>query len=112
MHEALVLIEDKIDKINEIVKQKGTIVAALEDDTLSRPAILMHLTSIAEQFGRLQNALEYEILSRFDKEDIRGAFAVRNFIAHDYEGVNLAIIESVIREYLPRIKAIINSFDT
>jgi len=109
MHEALVLIEDKIDKIDEIIRQKGSIVAALNDETLARPAILMHLTSIAEQFGRLQNALEYEILSKFDKEDIRGAFAVRNFIAHDYEGVNLAIIEGVIREYLPRIKSIIGS---
>jgi uncharacterized protein with HEPN domain len=81
----------------------------LEDETMARPAILMHLVSIAEQFGRLQDAMEYDILSRFEKEDIRGAFAVRNFIAHDYEGINLAIIERVIREYLPRIKAIVKS---
>jgi len=112
MHEALILIADKIEKIEKIVHENGTIVAALEDDTLARPAILMHLTSIAEQFGRLQNALAYDILSKFDKEDIRGAFAVRNFIAHDYEGVNLAIIERVIREYLPRIKKIIVTMET
>ncbi|MCF6207536.1 MAG: DUF86 domain-containing protein [Sulfurovum sp.] len=111
MHEALVLIGDKIDKIEQIVQQRGSVVNALEDETLSRPAILMHLTSIAEQFARLQNALEYDILSKFEKEDVRGAFAVRNFIAHDYEGVNLAIIEGVIREYLPRIKEIIKGME-
>jgi uncharacterized protein with HEPN domain len=107
MHESLELIADKIEKIETIVEKKGGVVAALEDEMMARPAIMMHLVSIAEQFSRLQDGLEYEILSRFDKEDIRGAFAVRNFIAHDYEGVNLAIIERVIREYLPRIKVVI-----
>ena len=111
MHESLILIKDKIEKINDIVAQYHSIVAALEDETLARPAILMHLVSIAEQFGRLQNAMEYDILSKFDKEDVRGAFAVRNFIAHDYEGINIAIVESVIREYLPRIKHIIQTMD-
>ncbi len=109
MHESLELIADKIDRIEQIIAQSGSIVEALEDETLSRPAIMMHLVSIAEQFGRLQNAMEYEVLSKFDKEDVRGAFAVRNFIAHDYEGVNLALIENVIREYLPHIKSIIRS---
>ena len=112
MHESLELIADKIEKIEEIVELKGGVTSALDDEIMARPAILMHLVSIAEQFARLQNALEYEILSRFEKEDIRGAFAVRNFIAHDYEGINLAIIERVIREYLPRIKEIVDTFDT
>jgi pheromone shutdown protein TraB len=56
---------------------------------------------------RLQDALEYDLLSTFEKEDIRGAFAVRNFIAHDYEGINLSLIENVIRDYLPKIKKVI-----
>ena len=90
--------------IDEIVEEKGNISIALEDEKLSKPAILMHLIAIAEQFQRLQDAMEYDILSGFDKEDIRGAFAVRNFIAHDYEGVNIALIENVIRTYLPKIK--------
>ncbi len=71
----------------------------------------MHLIAIAEQFQRLQDQQEYVLLSRFEKEDIRGAFAVRNFIAHDYEGVNMALIEGVIRSYLPKIKHVIESID-
>ncbi len=98
MHKSLKLILGKINDIESIIDQNGSILKALEDRTLSKPAILMHLISIAEQFQRLQDALEYDVLSKFEKEDIRGAFAVRNFIAHDYEGVNLALIESVIRD--------------
>lgn len=32
---------------------------------------------------------------------------VRNFIAHDYEGVNKMIIEDIIRTQLPKLKQII-----
>jgi uncharacterized protein with HEPN domain len=110
MHRSLKLIAEKIDLIDSIVEECGGIVRALEDEKLARPAILMHLVAIAEQFQRLQDALEYETLSRFDREDIRGAFAVRNFIAHDYEGVNIALIENVIRDYLPKIRCVIESF--
>ena len=39
-----------------------------------------------------------------DKDDIKGAYAVRNFIAHDYEGVDLAFIESILRDKLFELK--------
>ena len=42
------LIIEKIEYIEEIVKNNGTISAALEDLVTSRPAILMHLTAITE----------------------------------------------------------------
>jgi len=34
--------------------------------------------------------------------------SVRNYIAHDYDGVNLSIIEVDLRENMPRILKIIN----
>jgi len=37
-------------------------------------------------------------------EDLKGAIDTTNFIAHDYEGVNLPIIEFIIRERLPILK--------
>jgi uncharacterized protein with HEPN domain len=69
-----------------------------------RAAILMHLTTIAEQFDKLLHSGELELLSRFDKEDIKGSYELRNFIAHDYEGVDLYIVEDVIRDRLPIIR--------
>jgi len=38
-------------------------------------------------------------------EDVKGAIDTRNFIAHDYEGINLPIIEYIIRVRLPILKS-------
>ena len=98
------LIIEKIEYIEEIVKNCGRISSALEDLVTSRPAILMHLTAIAEQFNKLKQAHADEILNQFDKDDLKGLYDVRTYIAHDYEGVNLAIIEWIIRFGIPKFK--------
>lgn len=97
----------KIEFIEKICTESGSITKALEDEIHSRASIMMHLTSIAEQFDKLAKEGEFEFLSRFDKHDLKGSYDVRNYIAHDYEGVNLAIIETVIKDKLPKIKAVL-----
>jgi len=42
----------KIVFIDEIIFDSGNITKALEDEKTARPAIMMHFTSIAEQFNR------------------------------------------------------------
>jgi len=61
----------------------------------------MHLTSIAGQFDKLLHSGELDILSYFEKQDIKGSYELRNFIAHNYEGIDLHIVEAVIKERLP-----------
>jgi uncharacterized protein with HEPN domain len=100
------LVFEKIEYIEEIVKEAGSITRALEDAVTKRPAILMHLTAIAEQFNKLKLENATHILEAFDVEDIKGIYDVRTYIAHDYEGVNLAIIEWIIRNGLPKFKLI------
>lgn len=102
--ERVVLINKKINFINSIVQEKGSISLALEDEQNSRASILMHLTSIAEQFDKLLHNGELEILGFFDKQDIKGSYELRNFIAHDYECVDLYIVEDVIAQRLPIIQ--------
>lgn len=94
----------KITYIEDIVNESGTIVQALEDEKRARAAILMHFTSLAEQFNKLALDGEFDILQEFDKRDLKGAYDMRNYIVHDYEGLNLSIIETVIREKLPLMK--------
>ena len=94
--ERVKLIQIKIVYILDIC-QDG-IVTALEDEKVTRPAILMHLTSIAEQFSKIK---DNNLLSVFNNDDVKGAIDTRNFIAHDYEGINFPIIEFIIRERLP-----------
>ncbi len=101
-------IKKKIVFIQEIVEEEGGVVNALKDEKRSRAAILMHLTSMSEQFDKLAKEGEYMLLEKFDKRDIKGSYDVRNFIAHDYEGVNLMIIENTIRYRLPEIEKIVD----
>jgi uncharacterized protein with HEPN domain len=98
------LVLEKIDYIDSIVLNAGSITNALEDVITMRPAILMHLTAIAEQFNKLKQENALHILNAFEDDDLKGLYDVRTYIAHDYEGVNLAIIEWIIRNGLPIFK--------
>ena len=97
------IIKKKIEFINNIVNEKNSVIEALEDEQNSRAAILMHLTSISEQFDKLLHSGELDILKHFEKQDIKGSYELRNFIAHNYEGIDLHIVEDVIIERLPII---------
>jgi uncharacterized protein with HEPN domain len=98
------LILEKIEYIEKIVADNGGVSSALADIVTIRPAILMHLTTIAEQFNKLKQAHANDILSAFDADDLKGMYDVRTYIAHDYEGVNIPIIEWIIRNGLPKFK--------
>ena len=99
------IVSKKIDFIEAIVNENGSIVKALEDEQNSRASILMHLISIAEQFDKLLHNGELDILSYFEKDDIKGSYELRNFIAHNYEGIDLFIVEDVIEKRIPIIKS-------
>ena len=47
---------------------------------------------------------EFELLSKIDKNDLKGINAVRNFIAHDYDSVDDEILEIVLRVHVPKLK--------
>ncbi|NLK66583.1 MAG: hypothetical protein GX282_03815 [Campylobacteraceae bacterium] len=57
----------KIEHINKVCDKVG-VVKALEDETLLKPALMMHIDIIYQQIAKLEQANEYEILSKFDKE--------------------------------------------
>jgi len=81
---------------------------ALEDRIL-KPAIRMQIISIAEQLNKLKDENEFELLSKIDKNDLRGLNSIRNFIAHDYDSVDDEILEVVLRVHIPKIKEQINN---
>ncbi len=100
----LEVILKKINFIEEIIVDSGNITKALEDERIARAAMMMHFTSIAEQFNKLAKDGEFEILQEFDKRDLKGAYDMRNYIVHDYEGLNLSVLDMVIRQKLPIMK--------
>jgi uncharacterized protein with HEPN domain len=99
-------IQQKIKDIYKIIDRHKSITKSL-DDFEGQPAILMLIVAISEQFTKLVK-VNSNILKNFDELDIKGITRVRNYIAHDYDGINLPIIEDDLRYNMPRIKEIID----
>ena len=90
-----------ISNIEIIIKRHGNITNALEDIIEARPAILMALMQIGESLKKIDDDIleKYELLN-----EKKGAYSVRNFIAHDYDGVDMGLIDVILREKLPELK--------
>lgn len=100
------IIQDKIRHIETIIEEhEYKIFHALQDEVKAKPALLMH---IAEQIKKLKDENEFEILEQFSKEDLKGLSDVRNFISHDYEGVDMSIIESSLRYGIQDLKKVVD----
>jgi len=105
MKQKLAKILKIIEDIEYFLYIKNYKVVEVLKDRILKPAIRMQFIVLAEQFNKLKNENEFEILSKFDKADLKGISAVRNFIAHDYDSVDDEILENVIRFHLPKIKS-------
>ena len=100
MYEKIDFILEMIDNIEKIVKRHKGVVFALEDFE-GQMAILMGLA----QIGETLNKIEDEYIKKLDLEEEKlGAYYTRNYIVHDYEGVDLMIVENIIRKHLPVMK--------
>jgi uncharacterized protein with HEPN domain len=86
-----------INDIEYIVSNYGGVVPAL-NDRIGKHSLLMCLMQIGENLNKIETKNQ-EI-----EKAAKGAYAVRNFIAHDYEGVNLAFIENIVRNLLEPLK--------
>jgi uncharacterized protein with HEPN domain len=102
--ERLLSIEKSLEDIEYILHEVDFKITRAIEDRILKPAIRMHIIKIAEQFSKLKNEDEFEVLSEFDKHDLRGINAVRNFIAHDYDSVDDEIIDDVLRYNFPKLK--------
>ena len=93
-----------IDDLEFVISKYQHITKALNDRE-GQLAILMCLLQIGENI----NKIDKEILKKYDLMiEAKGAYAVRNFIAHDYEGVQLSKIEEIIRLNNPHLKEKLN----
>lgn len=90
-----------ISNIETIIVRHGNISDSLEDEIEAKPAILMALMQIGETI----NKIDKTILEKYSiKVDAKGAYNVRNFIAHDYQGVNIELIELLLEDNIPNLK--------
>lgn len=101
--------KNRLECIFELCDEYGGIIKALKNYKVAQPAIIMHLIVCKENIEKILFNGE-DISGIFSREDLRGLSAIRNIAAHDYDGLNFTIIESVIRDYLPPIKEKIHKF--
>jgi len=93
------------ENIEEIIKRHKGIVTTLEDFE-GQMAVLMGLSQIGESLRKLDD----DIVEKYDLvEDKNGAYYTRNYIVHDYEGVDFGFIENILRTYLPKLKTKIST---
>ncbi len=96
----LEFILEMIEDIEYTIKENHTLEQALTN-RIGKHALFMCLMQIGESL----NKIEDEILK--EKLPIKGAYDVRNFIAHDYEGVDVGLIENILRYLIPELKVTI-----
>ena len=91
---------EMIENIEEIIKRHKGIVDTLEDFE-GQMAVLMGISQIGETLKKLDD----EIVNKYDlSKDKEGSYYTRNYIVHDYEGIDLGFIENILRTYLPELK--------
>lgn len=91
-----------IDDVMEIVKRHGTTEKTLKHKE-GQYAVLLCLTQIGELLGKISTP---EFVERLP---IQLATGLRNMIVHNYEGVDMTIVGSTIRESLPELKRTIQA---
>ncbi len=102
INEKLIFILEKIDDLISYKESFPNIYDML-NNKMAFDASLMCLLQIGETLNKLRDSAYRELLP------IKGTYDVRNFIAHDYEGVNKAIIEDIIRVHIPKLKSTIEN---
>jgi len=89
-----------INNIEIVVKRHKKVSLALSDIE-GQASILMFLM----QIGETLNKIDKDVMKKYDlTTEVSGAYNVRNFIAHDYEGVNLSLVEKILRSNIETLK--------
>ncbi len=99
----LYFILEMIENIEEYIVDYNSLTIML-DNHKEYNATLMCFMQIGETLNKLVDS--YKLL---EAEDIKGAYDIRNFIAHDYEGIDKARIENIIRTKMPKLKDVIDN---
>jgi uncharacterized protein with HEPN domain len=93
---------EMIEDIEYTIKENASLTQALEN-RIGKHALLMCLMQIGESLNKIESPALQEQLP------IKGAYDVRNFIAHDYQGVDVDLLENILRHLIPELKMTIKT---
>lgn len=97
----MVLLEHIRDRISRIAEYTGGDSSTFFDSTLVQDAVVRNLQTIAESTQRLSEAL------RTTEPEIpwRAIAGFRNVLVHDYFGIDVEAVWSVVEQDLPSLAA-------
>ncbi|WP_052244998.1 HepT-like ribonuclease domain-containing protein [Campylobacter sp. RM16704] len=101
-------VADEINLIYQQIKDEN-VLKTLHDENTQR-FIFVSLIKISESFKKIKESADDEILSLFDKKDLKRINDTRNFAAHDNEEIRLSAVANVIKYDLFRVKRNINIY--
>jgi len=93
-------MQDSILRIDEYVESK----ALFYDSRLVQDAVIRNLQVMAETSQRLSDEIKNQYPD-IPWDDISG---FRNILVHDYLGIDLDVIWSVVEQELPRLEKVLN----
>ncbi len=96
-----------LEKIEDLLsyKQEYKSIEALLNSKMGFDATNMCIMQIGETLNKLSN----EMQEQYPQLPIKESYLTRNYITHDYEGVNKQIIEMIIRTEMPKLKIMIEN---
>lgn len=97
-------ILDSIDTINFAFSSKI-------DSKIVQSSIYMNIMRVDEEFNKLKDDCEFEVLQKFDSEDLKDIKKARTFIEFDYEKTDEKITKKIVYEIFPKIRDIIHNID-
>lgn len=86
-----------INEAERVVERYGSEYLALNDFE-GKNAILFNLLQIGEKLNKIQSQIFRDLLP------IREAYSIRNRITHDYDGIDLIIVEEILIHEFPKLK--------
>jgi len=89
-----------ISEIEKVIDRHGDAYLALNDFE-GKNSILFNLLQIGEKLNKINSERLRNLLP------IKEAYSIRNRITHDYDGIDLIIIEDILSEEFPILKKII-----
>ncbi|AXX96061.1 hypothetical protein [Arcobacter ellisii] len=92
---------DKLKRILESVDDINFILKENVEDKILKAALTMNIIIIAEQFVKLKDDNEFDILKNFSNENLKAIDKIKDSILNDYENSN---INDFIQNILPGIK--------
>ena len=91
-----------IDDIDEIISRHKTIVKTL-NDLEGQYAVMLCLSQVGELLGKIESP---DIANHLP---VRLAIGLRNVISHNYDGIDLTIVENTVIHNIPELKKTITS---